>query len=44
MARIAGPDNDPKLIAETLMIESGRKAWRRPRAAPITFALGSQAS
>ena len=43
-ASTALPDSDPKLIPEMLTTESGRKACRRPRAAPSTLAHGSQAS
>ncbi len=34
------PDSEPKLIPEMLTTDPGRKACRRPRAAPITLALG----
>ena len=41
IATVAAELREPKLIAETLMIDSGWKAPRRPRAAPSTFAHGS---
>lgn len=44
MASMAGPDKDPKLIAETLMIDAGRNALARPRGPPSTFALGIRTS
>ena len=37
-------DSDPKLIAEMLTTDFGRKAPRRPRAAPITLAHGTSTS
>ena len=40
-ASTAWPDSDPKLIAEMLTTDSGRKAPRRSRAAPSTLAQGS---
>ena len=40
-AVIAAPDNEPKLIAETFTIDSGRQARRRPCAAPSTLAHGT---
>jgi hypothetical protein len=43
-ASTARPDSDPKLIPEMFTTESGRKACRRRRAAPSTFAHGSQTS
>jgi hypothetical protein len=43
-AATALPESDPKLIPEMFTTESGRKACRRPRAAPSTLAHGSHAS
>jgi len=36
-ARIAAPESAPKLMPETFTTDAGRKACRRPRAAPRTF-------
>ena len=41
---MALPDRDPKLMPEMLTTDPGRKAWVRPRAAPITFAHGTATS
>ena len=43
-ASTAGPDSEPKLIAEKFTTESGRNAPARPRAAPTTLAHGTHAS
>ncbi len=43
-AATALPDSDPKLMAEMLTTDSGRKAPGRPRAAPSTLAQGSHTS
>ena len=43
-ASTAGPDSEPKLIAEKFTTESGRNAPGRPRAAPSTLAHGTHAS
>ena len=43
-AAIALPDSEPKLMAEMLTTDAGRKALRRPRASPSTFAEGSATS
>ena len=39
-AWIALPDIEPKLIPDTLISESGRNAFARPREPPSTLALG----
>ena len=43
-AATALPGSEPKLIAEMFTSESGRKACRRPRAAPSALAHGTHAS
>ena len=43
-ASTAGPDSEPKLIAEKFTTESWRKAPGRRRAAPSTLAQGTHAS
>jgi hypothetical protein len=41
---MAAPLSAPKLIPEMLTTDAGRKASRRPRAAPSTLAHGRSAS
>ncbi|MBM3658776.1 MAG: hypothetical protein FJW95_04645, partial [Actinobacteria bacterium] len=42
-ASTARPLSEPKLMLEMLTADGGRKASRRPRAAPSTLAIGSAA-